>query len=73
MPRYYRVACEIAVIAQGTEPSEGDFHSIGTAGRSRFTVVFTAAEVGMDVYIRIAYENTAGRGPFSVPVKAIII
>lgn len=73
LPEYCKVAREIAVVAQGTEPAESDFHSIETVGRSRFTVIFSAAEVGMNVYLRIAYENTAGRGPFSLPIKAVII
>ena len=33
----------------------------------------SAAEIGMNVYLRIAYENSAGRGPFSLPMKAIVI
>ncbi|MGI9297136.1 MAG: hypothetical protein ACR2QC_04465 [Gammaproteobacteria bacterium] len=44
-----------------------------TAGHGRFTIMFAAAQVGMNVYLRIAYENSAGRGPFSLPVKAIVI
>ncbi|MGI9297538.1 MAG: hypothetical protein ACR2QC_06540 [Gammaproteobacteria bacterium] len=73
LPRYCRVAREIAVMAQGAEPADGDYHSLDNAGRSRFTIMFAAAQVGMNVYLRIAYENSAGRGPFSLPVKAIII
>ncbi len=73
LPRNHRVAREIAVIAAENEPSERNFHSISTTRHSRFTIVFTAAEVGMNMYIRLAYENNAGRGPFSLPVKAIII
>ncbi len=73
LPKDCRVVREIAVLAQGVEPGEGDFHAIDTIGRSRFTIIFNAAEVGMDMYLRIAYENSAGRGPISQPVKAIII
>ena len=73
LPKYCKVAREIAVVAPGVEPTESEFHTIDTVGRSRFTLMFTAAEIGMKVYVRIAYENSAGRGPFSMPVDAIII
>ena len=72
LPRGCRVAREMAIVPQGTEPTETDYHSLDNAGHSRFTIMFTAAEFGMIVYVRIAYENTAGRGPFSIPVRAVI-
>ena len=73
LPKYCKVAREIAVVAPDVEPTEADFHAIDTIGRSRFTIVFAAAQIGMKVYLRIAYENSAGRGPLSMPVDAIII
>lgn len=68
-----RIFREIAVVAPGTEPTEGDFYALDSVGRSRFQIVFNNAQVGMNVYIRLAYENSAGRGPISRSVKAIII
>ena len=73
LPRHCRVAREIAVMAQGTEPTEGDFHAIDTIRHSRFIIVFAAAEIGMSVYLRIVYETTAGRGPLSPQLRAVII
>ena len=73
LPRRWRVAREIAVVAQGTTPTERDFYSIEESTHSRFAIVFSAAEIGMNVYLRIAYENSAGRGPFSLPMKAIVV
>lgn len=73
LPKDCRVAREIAVLAADATPTDADFHTIDTIGRSRFTIVFSAPEVGMNAYLRLAYENSAGRGPFSQPVKAIII
>ena len=73
LPKYCKVAREIAVVAADAEPTDSDYHTIDTIGRSRFTLMFSAAEIGMKVYVRIAYENSAGRGPFSMPVNATII
>ncbi|MGI9298125.1 MAG: hypothetical protein ACR2QC_09535 [Gammaproteobacteria bacterium] len=73
LPRGWRIAREIAVLPQGAAAAEGDFRAIDTVGRSRFSVSFVAADVGMNVYLRAAYENTAGRGPFSLPIKAVVI
>ena len=73
LPKDCRIAREMAVVAAGTQPADGEYHTIDTVGRSRFTLMFVAAEIGMNVYIRIAYENSAGRGPFSKAVSAIII
>ena len=74
LPKNCRVAREIVVLPQGAaEPAEGDFHPIDSVGRSRFMLMFQPSEAGMNVYVRLAYENTAGKGPFSLPVKAVII
>ena len=73
LPKDVRVARLLAVMPQGVEPTDGDYHPLETVTRSRFKLGFVIAEIGMNAYIRIAYENTAGRGPFSLPVKAIII
>lgn len=73
LPKDCKVVRELAVLPQGQVPTEGDFHGIETVGRSRFTITFTAAEAGMDVHIRLAYENSAGRGAFSTPLLARII
>ncbi|MGI9298644.1 MAG: hypothetical protein ACR2QC_12215 [Gammaproteobacteria bacterium] len=73
LPRGWRIARAIAILPQGTAAAEGDFRAIDTVARSRFSVSFVAADVGMNVYLRIAYENTAGRGPFSLPIKAVVI
>ena len=73
LPKYCRVARQIAVVPQGTEPTEINYHSLDNSGYSRFTIMFNAAEVGMNAYLRIAYENTAGRGPFSLPIKSVVI
>ena len=72
LPKRCRIAREMAIVPQGTEPTETDYHSLDTAGHSRFTLMFSAAEFGMNAYVRIAYENTAGRGPFSMPERAVI-
>ena len=73
LPKYCRVAREIAVVAQGTQPADGDYYPLDNAGRSRFMITFVAAQVGMNVFLRTAYENSAGRGPYSKAVSAIII
>lgn len=73
LPRGWRIAREMANRPQGVEPADGDFRALNSVGRSRFAVSSTAAQVGMNAHLRIAYENAAGRGPFSLPVKAIII
>ena len=73
LPKNCFVAREIAVLPQDATPTEDDFHTIPTVRRSRFTIVFKTAEIGMKVWLRIAYENSAGRGPFSMAVSEIII
>ncbi|MGI9337063.1 MAG: hypothetical protein ACR2P4_00945 [Gammaproteobacteria bacterium] len=73
LPEGYRVARMLAIVPMGAEPpAEGDYHSIDTVGSARFTLTFTTAEINSQAYIRIAYENTAGRGPFSHSVKNTI-
>lgn len=73
LPRGYRVARMLAVLPPGAEPSDADFRPLDTIGRSRFTITFADNDIGKYAHLRIAYENTAGRGPFSHSVKAPII
>ena len=73
LPPRWKIAREVAIVAAGTEPADGDFRSLESAGRGRFAISFDAAQVGMHCYLRIAFENSAGRSPFSLPVKAIVI
>ncbi len=73
LPRNTKVARQIAVLPQGTEPTDGDFHPMDYIGRGRFTVMFTEPEVGMNAFLKVAYENSAGRGPWSMTEKAVIV
>ena len=67
------LARELAVTAQGTDPTEGDFHPLDPYGRGRFTQTFVPAEVGMVAHMRCCYFNTAGRGPYSPVLSTPII
>lgn len=71
--RGYRVARQMTTLAAGVTPTEADFHDIDASTHSRFLLTFTVAELGMIVWIRIAYVNNVGQGPWSIPVKATII
>ena len=73
LPKDWRIAREVAILPQGAKPAEGDFRAIDSVGRVRFGISFAASQVGMNVYLRIAAENRAGRGPFSQPIRAIVI
>ena len=66
LPPGTKLARELAVVAQGAEPTDDDFHALDWVGRGRFTQVFVPAEVGMVAHMRCCYVSTRGeKGPLS--------
>ena len=73
MPEGNWLRIQAATVAQGVIPTEADYKPQASSGKTRFVTKHTVAEIGMDIWVRLAYENSAGMGPWSIGVKAVII
>lgn len=74
LPMHMSIGRRLAVVANGTEPTDADYKSIDNVGRSKFRISFVSAEEGMDGYLICSYFNPRGEhGPESVPLKFRII
>lgn len=73
LPRRHKIAIEIAIVEAGVIPTESDYRFHNPSSRSRFKFIFDAHQIGMHIYVRIAFENNAGRGQLSPPKQAIIV
>ena len=73
LPKYYSLIVEIVIqIAGAGEPVAGSFRLWRVTTKSRETITFDPEDIGKEVWIRMAYRNAAGRGPWSRSIKAII-
>ena len=74
LPPDMRIGRKLATVPFGQEPTAADYHIIDSVGRSKFTISFTPAEVGMDGYLVCYYFNHRGdHGPDSAPLKFRIL
>ena len=73
LPNGCQVAVLVAITAQGVEPTEADYQTRQPSTRSRIRLEFEVEDMGKNAYIKLAYQNTAGRGSWSQSLQAVII
>lgn len=74
LPAHMNIARLLAVMPDGTDPTENDYEPIDNVGRSKFSLSFMPAEEGMQGYLICSYFNPRGEhGPQSSPLKFRII
>lgn len=74
LPKHMKLGRKIAVVPAGTPPTEANYHTIDSVGRSKFRITFAPAEADMDGYLICAYYNPRGEnGPESKPLQFRII
>lgn len=73
VPDGCRIAIQVAIMPQDIPPTDGDYKTRNPSGKSRFTLDFDVSDAGKNAYVILAYQNNAGRGNWSQPLKAIII